>query len=228
MKQTIIGGVLAFAVALVAPQITQAQGTTYLSNLGQAPAGSIAVGSDSWVAGNFRTGTNSAGYVLNSVQLAMTDASGNPDGFTAMIYTQFGFPVGAPHPESSLATLGGSLNPMTAGDYTYAPASSLMLSPNTIYFIVLTGGTGIASGAYEWSDAGVNSYNPSDGWGGSIYYYHSSDGLNWTRSLGIYPQFAINGTAVPEPGVFSLFALGGLGFLWHRRRQRGVSFLPMA
>jgi hypothetical protein len=61
--------------------------TAYLSNLGQSSTGSLAVGSDSWLAASFGTGTNEGGYELNSIQLAMTDASGNPSGFTVMIYT---------------------------------------------------------------------------------------------------------------------------------------------
>jgi hypothetical protein len=45
-------------------------------------SGSPSVASDSWLAAEFGTGTDASGYVLNSVQLGMTDASGNPSGFT--------------------------------------------------------------------------------------------------------------------------------------------------
>jgi hypothetical protein len=43
----------------------------------------------------------------------------------------------------------------------------------------------------------------------------SSDGVStWSDgfSYSVYPQFAINATAVPEPGIFGLLALGGLSF----------------
>src|ERR1035438_5489490 len=119
MKKIIIPAVLALALGMLSPQIIQAQGTTYLSSLDQSSVGSLAVGSNSWVAAGIYTGTNPGGYVLNSVQLGMTDASGNPSDFTAMLYYPlFGGPPSGPG--RSLATLNGSLDPVTAGTYTYA------------------------------------------------------------------------------------------------------------
>src|ERR1022692_2933980 len=107
-----------FVVGLLAQQIAVAQGTTtYLSNLGQASAGSRAVGSDSWLAAAFMAGANAGGYVLNSVQLALTDASGNPTGFRVMIYNNGAEPSGV-SPGTNLCTLNGSLDPVPAGVYT--------------------------------------------------------------------------------------------------------------
>jgi len=223
MKNPIIGGIIVLAVVLSVPQILQAQGTTYLSNLGQPSTGSLAVGSDSWYAALFFTGTNASGYSLNSVQLAMTDASGNPSGFTAMLYAQDysnGFAI---FPGSRLGTLSGSTDPATGGIYTYTDDSNITLSPSTPYFVVLTAGTTVANGAYDWSLAGIDSYNPNGGWGviGGVSgdYLHSSDSSSWnSTSSGGFPQFAINATAVPEPSSGILLGLGGLGFLWHRRK----------
>ncbi len=176
--------IILLAGALSAPQITQAQGTvTYLSNLDQPSAGSRAVGSDSWLAMTFRTGTNSAGYSFDSIQLRMADALGNPSGFTAMIYDAAPVVGGSP-PGSSLGTLNGSLEPVGSGIYTYSPASSRTLSPHTPYHIVLTAGTPVADGAYEWSLAGGNSYNPRDGWAGLAYVWTSSDGSQWRATSG--------------------------------------------
>lgn len=213
--------IIMFSAILMAQQVTQAQGIMYLSNLSQASSGSLAVGTNSWLAAGFQTGTNAGGYWLDSIQLAMTDASGNPSAFVAMLYDQSSDLSGF-SPGSSLCTLNGSLNPVTGGIYTYTPASSLTLSPNTIYFIVLTAGTTVANGAYGWSYLNTASYGPVDNWGGGLAL-GSGNGLPW-HPLGNYPQeldypqYAINATAVPEPGVLSLFALGGLCFLWHRRR----------
>jgi hypothetical protein len=155
MKNLIIGSVIALA-SILAPQILKAQGTTFLSNLGQPSDGSNAVGSDSWLAALFFTGTNSSGYMLGSLQLAITDASGNPSGFTAMLYSAL--IGGGTFPGSSLGTLDGSLNPTTAGIYTFTPASNLTLSAGTPYFIVLTAGTTVVNGAYEWSVMNTPSY----------------------------------------------------------------------
>jgi hypothetical protein len=214
-----------FVAGLLTQQVTQAQGTiTYLSNVGQTSTGSDAVGSDSWLAADLITGNNVNGYILDSVQLAMTDASGNPSGFTAMIYGAADT-HGAILPASSLGTLDGSLNPATGGVFTYTPASSLTLLPNTDYFIVLTAGTAVANGAYEWSLAGTYSYNASSGWGvgsneGTVGIFLSShNGLSWSGNEGNL-QFAINATPIPEPSSSFLLLLGSGVFIYVSNRKR--------
>jgi hypothetical protein len=213
MKSSII----MFVVGLLAQQIAQAQGTTYVSNLGQPSAGTLSVGSNSWVAAAFRPGINAGGYVLDSVQLALADASGSPTGFTVMLYATN---PGSTAPFSYLATLNGSLDPVAAGVYTFTPASTLTLLSYVFYDIVLTAETPIAVGAYEWSFAATSSYNPSGGWttGGSAVT--SGNGSFWIVSAGAYAQFAISATPVPEPSTLTLLALGGGFLLWRRRKVK--------
>jgi hypothetical protein len=221
MKKIIINSFIIFVVTL-APQVVQAQGTmNYLSNLGEAPAGSLAVGSNSWFAALFRTGTNVGGYMLNSVQFAMTNATGNPSGFTATLNGGGLYPGGNPPVGSTLGALGGSLNPVSGGIFTYTPVSNLTLSANTYYAIVLTAGTAVANGAYEWDYANPSSYNPSGGWLRGNFY-GASDGFSWGVIPSDFPLLAINATAIPEPGVLGLLGLGGLVFLWHRRKAKTV------
>ena len=207
-----------FVVGLLTQRVTQAQGTlTYLSNLGQPSSGSDIVGSNSWLFTTFRVGTNPNGYVLNSIQLEMTDASGTPSGFTVMLYGQANNPFGG-FIGSSLGTLSGSTNPSTAGIYTYTDDSNLILSPHATYYIVLTAGTAVANGAYDWSLAGANSYNPSDGWnslGGDLQT--SSNGSSWSSPASYDPQYAINATAIPEPSPSWLVLLGSGIFIYVRR-----------
>ena len=223
MKKTILNGIITIAVALLSSQFVQAQGTmTYLSNVDQASAGSLAVGSDSWLAALFITGTNSSGYTLDSIQLEMTSASGNPSGFTVMIYSKSPSDIGV-FPGSSIDTLDGSLNPTTAGIYTYTPALNLTLSASTDYFIVLTAGTTVANGAYDWSHADTYSYNPSGGWRTYANVFYSSNGsAPWSSASSNDSQFSINAIPIPEPGVLALSGLGGLLLLWHRRKSKAV------
>ena len=151
-KQIIIGGILIFAVTLFAPRIAQAQGTmTYLSSLSQTPTGTLPVGNDHWLAAMFGTGNNTGGYSLNSVQLGMADASGSPSNFTVMIYSAV--VGGGISPGANLDTLDVSLSPTSAGIYTFSAISNLLLVLSTIYFVVVTGGTTIADGAYSWNES---------------------------------------------------------------------------
>jgi hypothetical protein len=222
--KTLISNMILLTVSLLTPQITPAQGTTYVSNLGQASIGNNQVGSDSWIAASFSTGTNASGYSFNSVELGMTAASGSPSNFTAMIYSGVTrIPGGADYfPGSSLDTLDGSLNPLASGIYNYTDDSNIVLSPSTVYFIVLTAGTAVATGAYGWSYAG--SYNPSGGWsapyvGGAVDIFKSSDGSSWTLARG-NPQFSITATPAPEPSPSLLLLLGSGIFIYARRAFR--------
>ena len=88
---------------------------------------------------------------------------------------------------------------------------------------MLTAGTTVANGAYDWSHASTYSYNQSGGWQTFANILNSSSGGSpWTSIPSSDAQFAINATAVPEPGVLGLFGLGGLAFLWHRRKMKAV------
>jgi hypothetical protein len=216
MKKTMFKKILLF-VGVFAPQVILAQGTTYLSNLGQSSTTSDPAGSDSWLAANFHTGLNTSGYLLNSVQLGLTDASGNPSSFTVMLYAQSSNPS-ASLPGSSLDTLNGSLNPITGGIYTYTPDISLTLSANTHYFIVVTAGMAIANGAYEWS---VEDASPpfSLGWSQVNDFFQSSNGSSWIGITGSL-EYAVNATAIPEPSASWLLLLGGGVLIYVRTRKR--------
>jgi hypothetical protein len=221
MRKPIINRAILFAVTFLVPQIVQAQGSvTFLSNLGQPTTASGSVGSDSWLAAAFQTGPNASGYVLNSIQLGMADATGSPNGFTVFICANGS--LGGFSPGSSLGSLNSSSDPLIAGNYTYTSGPTLALSPSTVYFIVLTSGTAIANGAYEWSDAAANNYNPSGGWFSLGGGWTSVNGTSWNGSTAAFSQFAINATPAPEPGIIGLFALGGLLVAFQRRKATSV------
>ena len=217
MENIIITGMSVFALALLAPQTARPQGTMFLSSLGQPATGSAEVGSDSWLAAEFRTGNNSAGYVLDSVQLAMAPASGAPSQFIVALYSSVA--TITRFPGSSLGILAGSSDPETSGIYTYT-TSGITLSPSTDYFIVLTSGTTVSSGFYAWS---FNNSPPvtSGGWSANQTLFNSSNGSSWRGSPPEDPQFSVTATAVPEPDTLSLLALAGLlSYAWPRWRAQ--------
>jgi hypothetical protein len=118
---------------------------------------------------------------------------------------------------SSLGTLDGSVNPSTAGIYTYTDDLNLVLLPGTMYFIVVTAGTTVANSAYEWSLFNTLSYNPNGGWkAGGVW--ESGDGSNWRYTSGA-PLLAVTATAIPEPSAWSLLAIGSGVFLYVRTRK---------
>jgi len=221
MKEVIFNGIFVFVICMLAAQTARSQGTVYLSNLSQPSVGSAAVGSDSWLAEMISTGNNPGGYELDSVQLAMAPALGTPSGFTVMLYSRSTRPSLGPTPGSSLGTLSGSsTDPVTAGIYTYT-ASGLTLSSSSIYFIVLTAGTPVASGAYAWSVQNPAPITSSGGWNATVSVYTSVDGLAWSGPYSDDPQFALTATAVPEPDTLYLLGLPGLLFVaWRRWRAK--------
>ena len=221
MKKKIFA-TLALVLPFLPPQIAQAQGTTYLSRLGLPASGSGSVGNDSWLAEGFRTGTNAAGYLFDSVQLELADAVGNPSGFTASIYNQDPNVVTGAAPGASIGTLNGSFDPVTAGIYTYTPASSLTLLPMSYYFIVLTAGTAAPDGAYQWSLAAAQDPTSSGGWSGYSIILASNDGLRWGPGPVGSVQFAISATAIPEPSALGLLALGAFLLVCRRLDVKAV------
>jgi hypothetical protein len=151
MRKIIISGIIASVFGLLAPQIIQAQGTMFVSNVGQTPVGSAAIGSDAWIAQSFRTGTNAGGYALNSIQLLMNAGTASPGGFSVSVYNITGDPhtIGSSDsPQNSLGNFAGP-DPAAGGLFTYS-ASSLELLPSTVYFVVATAASPVAQGAYNW------------------------------------------------------------------------------
>ncbi len=150
----------------------------------------------------------------------MSDAAGNPNGFTVMLYNNNNAALYLP--ANILATLNGSTDPSTTGFNTYTPSSNLILSPNTIYEIVLTAGTTIADGAYEWSVAGLNSYSASGNWAGGGVIAKSNNGSSWGNQPLIFvnAQFAINASAIPEPSTVLLLLLGSGVLIYVQRTHK--------
>lgn len=182
-------------------QIVLSQDTVYLSNLGEASGGGVAVNNDSVIRAPFTTGSNSGGYILDSVQLVMNAASGDPTDFNVAIY--------------GLGSLTGSANPFNAGVFTYI-ASGITLQADTTYYVAVISRQSSINGDYYWSLANTSDYDSSDNWAmaqtSSTYYYTVNGGIVPSNPL----QFAIDATVVPEPSVFGLLALGSLLFGFRR------------
>jgi hypothetical protein len=199
---------LVLTAELFAPSFVQAQGTLYVSNLGQTPAGSASIGSDSWIAQSFGIlATDPNTYILNSIQLLMNPASGNPNGFSVSIYSSL-------NPINNLGNLSGP-DPSAGGVFTYT-ASGITLSSGN-YAVVVTAATPVAQGAYGWSAA--NGVTQDGTWYINDGYSTSADGLSWTGHVrqNVF-QLAIYATEVPEPATYALTGVGLAALSFWRRK----------
>lgn len=122
------------ATCLLWPLIISAQGTPYVSNLGQTPSGNGAIGSDFWIAQIFDIDTSDSNvYTLDSIELLLNPATGSPSGFEVSLYSA---PLNGA-PQDYLGSLAGPADPLSGGTYTYA-ASGITLSGGEYYFITIT------------------------------------------------------------------------------------------
>jgi len=130
-----------------------ARATTYLSNTG-TPFEGTGVGTN-WIAQSFETGTNSGGYILNSITTSMMGIDGSPTGFALSVFSRKGV-----FPSSSLEVLTGSSDPSVYGaQYTYT-STGLLLQPSTIYWLVASATTPY----YFWPATHAQDYTSPDGW----------------------------------------------------------------
>jgi hypothetical protein len=187
----------------VTPQL-HAQGTLYLSNLGEASynGGPFNDGENSIFSpsASFVTGANSGGYVLDSIQVLMGDSGIGPGSFNISIFSD-----NDGQPGSSLGSLSGSPSPYISGIYTYT-SSGIALSSSTPYWILMT-----SDSPYIWEDTLSANYTSSDGWSEipAISGQQLQFGIN-ADPAGVNP--------VPEPQTLALMGLGAMAFFFRRRK----------
>jgi PEP-CTERM motif len=186
-----------------------AQGTLYLSNLGQPPNSlGTGVGSSSWCAQSFNTGTFSDGYDLASIQLSLSGSfAQNGNTLIAYLYTD-----NHGVPGTSLTPLDG-LNPGSKAIYSYT-ADGVLLSSSTTYWIAVTStqpvSTVIPKNFYLWFTTTSSSYTASDDWSinAQNYVAISNDGTRWFKIQADPFLFAVDATPVPEPASLAVLGIG--------------------
>jgi hypothetical protein len=197
----------AFTLAgLLVGHLAYGQGTVYVSNLKQPTFTSENVASDRWFAAYFHTGNDLGGYELNSLQLLMGPASGNPSGFQVFIYSNNGGQPGIP-----LGSLTGP-DPGAGGIFSFS-ATGIALASSASYYIVATASSPLIDGYYSWNRSTTAHYESSGGWFSTLGYYFSSDGTTWFADRNSPLQFAVTATPVPEPSALALFLCASILFL---------------
>jgi hypothetical protein len=192
---------------------SQPAGTTYVSNTGETNFGSYGVAGGDWLAQPFITGTSPGGYSLDAVDLVMGSGQPGVTNFQLGIYSTSTFNF---KPAYNLETLTGDSNPFFSGIYTYT-SSGIILNPNTQYWIVASasnssGNNGFS--AYYWGLTRDTVFSSNDGWqipfGATHAVYYTAMKVWTLYSSDTYgtQQFAIEATAVPEPGLSALLSIG--------------------
>jgi PEP-CTERM motif len=214
MKKTFV--VINFILTLgFVPQNVLSQDTVYLSNLGEAAiGGSVGSGEQS-----FETGASDNGYMLNSVTLLMDEWAGDANNFSVSIYSDNNGEAGI-----LTGTLNGNADPETAGQYIYT-TSSIILNPNTIYWIVATcdmvSSSPFPTFGYAWQTTSSSNYASANGWniGADFIDAPISPGSNSPLL-----QFSLSATPVPEPSTLAL-AGAAIGVILTARLR--CHFLPI-
>ncbi len=202
MKHSI--SILKIVSSCIAIQAVDACAGTAFSNIGQTPVGSLAIASNSWRAEQFFTGTKTGGYWLDSVTIQLGSPVGTPFGFSLGIYDNNG--LGGFTPGNLLQSLSGA-EPSVSGTFTFL-SSSLLLTPNSSYFIVATADSPLTSGSFQWDTTSWVYQGHAYEFGAGGLLFQSLNGQTWTYSRPNNYVFAINATAVPEPSSLVLLGMG--------------------
>ncbi len=156
----------------------------------------------------FTTGVHPLGYRLNQVILKMSDGAAVlpffrfPANFNVALFHSA--PFGPGTLQSTLANVEANGNsPKSAGQYAYRSPPSIILGPNTTYYIVASAPGGFQNTFFNWSLTADPSETASEkGWSlGGLYSNTNVLGRGWRIGTG-YPQFRVS--AVPIPGILGI------------------------
>lgn len=182
-----------------------------VNNLATSSDGTDRIGNVLWQADSFQT--DNRAYTLTAATLKLSSISGGV--VTVDLYSN----TGVNKPGSPLVTLGTS-NPLatTLADIHFTPVGTLVLQPNTVYWVVAHSPTSADWGATaSTAFTGAGFIPPSFAFAAS-----SNAGSTWTtQPLANGPnQFRVQGNT-PEPGTFAFVTgLGFAGLCALRRRRK--------
>jgi MYXO-CTERM domain-containing protein len=180
---------------------------------------STSVSSTTWAANSFSTDNNT--YHLSDVILSLEGISTTGTLTVSLYSSNNGIP---PSPTSSLTTLGTiSDSSLSTSSFTQqtVPGGGFTLSPNTMYFVVLSGSSvGAFDAAWERENGATGTGVAGQAWG--ISTNAGSSWLMHTVSTDFQPYLMrVDATTTPEPGTVT-GALAGMALLalgsWRRKQ----------
>ena len=134
---------------------------TLISNVGQTAAtGAAQVSTSQSQAQGFTTGSDSGGYTLGSVELAVSSFSGTASDITVSIYSESsGHPGTVVHTLTTPASISAAVTTFTA------PSGATLAASTTYYVVISTTGSGISLGrtnAAAEDTGGVSGWSIAD------------------------------------------------------------------
>ena len=155
--------------------------------------------------------TGSSAKTLTDIEVALGSASGAFTAGAELVTDNAGTPSSTMLTSITVPTIGSGFS-----DLTLTPTSSVVLSPNTDYWLILKAS---GTGTYEWDYTNtLNSALP-------LFAVSTDNGSTWSSGTGPF-LIQVDGTtpaaAVPEPASFNIglaaLSVVGLG-LWKKHRS---------
>jgi hypothetical protein len=165
----------------------------------------------------FTTGTTSALWTLDGVDLVAVARLAPGLDFTVSLHTESAF-----LPGPVVISFTGP-DPTLSGTYHYSPSAPVVLTGGTTYWITAASPTSLSSNdGYAWARLAAMSASVTGPSGWSIGYQSAvsfNQGTSWS-GITNPARMALYATAVPEPSPALLSVLfAGAGVLSHRRRE---------
>ena len=169
--------------------VSAASAAALVSNMGQSTWPQSFTVTAYPYAQQFRTGTNSTGYTLTSIQLRIVSGIPSVQLWSA---TESG-----DSPGTKLADLTTPSSP--SGTVTFAAPPGTMLAANTSYFVVIQPASNLqlSPTLSPQEDSGR-----ARGWSIADFQHLRFPGVTWSQNPGVITQMAVNGEVnAPPPGT---------------------------
>ncbi len=211
--------VLCAALAVISPS---AHAVVAVSNLAAPDNGSgVDARNSQYLGMSFTVGTGFSQWSLNSITVR---AAAGPAQPAASLIVQLRSDVAGSPSSSVLQSFTGSNPGLTPSNLVYTPATTIVLTEGSTYWVTLTSNTAEGSDTYSWilTDPISTTETGLPGWSiGNDLASSSDQGDTWFTFSADPAKFSIDATgiAVPEPTAAFLLGISLVGLGTRRKRN---------
>ncbi len=211
---------VALGLAALGADEVKAQTVGSVSNTEETTIAGWAVSKSLWLGAAFETGSETS--QLDSITLVLGAGELTPN--QPMVLSLYGATTGGHVGEDTgvVFQANRSATDNSSGDVVWTPLTAFQLRASTRYWVTFT--SLVENGSdFNWSYTDSTQYVSEGGWSlvtGS-YALSTNQGSTWSEDSGLTPKLSVSASAVPEPGVIELVAVGLLGTValrvWRRK-----------